>query len=317
MMMSSSSSSAGTREGSEASILKIAVLQSCSSGDMKENIRFVELKAEEAKEKGAQILFTAENVSRMSNSPDRLYEQPEHPALIAFSDLAKRLKMWIHIGSLHIKLPLDSEPFLANRSFLLDDKGSIRSQYDKIHLFDARVEKNGGGEGGEKEINAYQESKRFVAGEKAQVADSPWGRIGMTICYDLRFPHLFRHLAKEGGAQIIAVPSAFTVPTGRDHWHSLLRSRAIENSVFIVAAAQSGFHPSSRRSTFGHSLVVDPWGRILHDSLDNVDVSVLSLDLNLVTECRSLLPSIFHDRPFLPVSSLSPPDDTSEDRNSV
>src|SRR5262249_48833484 len=206
----------------------------------------------EAKAGGARYVQTPEMTNIIEMKRDNLFAEiaPEEqdPSLAAFRDLARDLGLWLHIGSLAIKV---SPEKAGNRSFLIDPHGAIAARYDKIHMFDVDLA-NG---------ESYRESRSYRAGEMAVAADLPWGRLGLTICYDLRFPALHRALA-EAGAIFLASPAAFTKQTGEAHWHTLLRARAIENGAFVFAAAQSGQHEDGR-STFGHSLVIDPWGRVL------------------------------------------------------
>jgi predicted amidohydrolase len=180
------------------------------------------------------------------------------------------------------------EERLRNRSFLIAPDGGIAQRYDKIHMFDVSLE------GGE----SYRESAAFRPGEAAALAALPWGTLGMTVCYDLRFPHLYRALA-QAGARFLTVPSAFTVPTGRAHWHVLLRARAIENFCFVFAPAQWGEHAEGRR-TYGHSLIVAPWGEILAEAEDGVGVILAEIDPAKAEEARRAVPSLSHDRPFAP-----------------
>lgn len=240
----------------------------------------------EAAEDGADLIALPENVALMAANADELFasspKMEEHTALSAFKELAADLGTWILIGSLAVKAEKSEK--LSNRSILLDDKGNIHARYDKIHLYDAKVT------GGE----SHRESDRFVAGQKPVIAETPWARLGMTICYDLRFPYLYRNLAKSG-AKIIAVPSSFTRFTGEAHWHVLLRARAIENGCYIIAPAQTGTHPANR-ATYGHSLIVDPWGRVLSDGGEEEGVSIAEIDLGLVDKVREQLPSLEHDR---------------------
>ncbi len=198
--------------------------------------------------------------------------------------------MWLGIGSLALKTG-DSDGRFANRSFLIDAGGAIVARYDKIHMFDVQLS------GGE----VYRESAAFRPGDRAVVADTPWGRLGLTICYDLRFPYLHRALA-QAGADVILQPAAFTVPTGQAHWHVLLRARAIETGCFVLAAAQTGTHPRSidaaERRTYGHSLAVAPWGEVLADAGQAPGVNLVDIDLAQVAAARGRVPSLTHDRGF-------------------
>jgi predicted amidohydrolase len=269
-------------------IFNAACIQISSQNDLEKNMSKVSELVTEAAENGADFITLPENTAFMGANADELrantYMPEEHPALNELKDLAKKLQKWILVGSLAVKVPT-SEKF-SNRSFLLNDKGEITAYYDKIHLYHASIT------GGE----THNESHRFIAGDKAILTDTPWGKLGMTICYDLRFPHLFRKLAK-AGANIIAVPSSFTQTTGRAHWHVLLRARAIENGCYIIAPAQIGSHPAGRK-TFGHSLVIDPWGTIIADGGEDCGVTIAQIDTDMVNKIRQQLPSLEHDREF-------------------
>jgi predicted amidohydrolase len=175
---------------------------------------------------------------------------------------------------------------LANRSFLIDPAGQIKARYDKIHMFDVDL---AGGE-------SYRESATYRPGDRAVLANLPWGTLGMTICYDMRFPQLYRTLA-QAGAMFITVPSAFTRPTGQAHWHVLLRARAIETGCFIIAPAQCGEHAEGRK-TYGHSLIVSPWGEVLADGGEQVGISLVEIDATKVREARGMVPALDHDRAF-------------------
>lgn len=203
------------------------------------------------------------------------------PALIAFRALAEELGLWLLIGSLPVKV---GETKTANRSFLLDPKGAIGARYDKIHLFDVELPSG----------ESYRESNTVEGGASAVTADLPWGRIGLSVCYDLRFPQLYRTLAKRG-AFLLTVPSAFTETTGKAHWHVLLRARAIENGAFVIAPAQGGLHANGRR-TYGHSLIVSPWGQILAEGGIDPEVIIAEIDPDASAEARARIPSLQHDR---------------------
>ncbi len=183
---------------------------------------------------------------------------------------------------------------LANRSFLISPEGEIAARYDKIHMFDVDL---GGGE-------SYRESRNYQPGRHAVIAELPWGLLGLTICYDLRFPHLYRALAR-AGATFLAIPSAFTRPTGQAHWHTLLRARAIELQAYVFAAAQGGSHENGRE-TFGHSLIVSPWGEILSEGAVQPTVIFADIDLQLLADVRRRVPSLQHDRPFEVVAAAAP-----------
>lgn len=252
----------------------------------------------EAAGKGANYVQTPECTTLMELDPSRLMAEtrPEesNPALAAFSEIARKKKIWLHIGSMAVKV---GERRLANRSYLLAPDGGISARYDKIHMFDVDL---GGGE-------SYSESANYQAGPTAMLAELPWGRLGLTICYDLRFPALHRALAK-AGAKFIAGPAAFTRTTGEAHWHTLLRARAIETCAFILAAGQGGRHENGRE-TFGHSLIISPWGEILAEAGIDPQVITADIDAEYADQIRRKIPSLTHDRDFdvvVATSSKSP-----------
>jgi predicted amidohydrolase len=209
--------------------------------------------------------------------------EDDHPALAAFCGLARDLEVWLLGGSLSVLLPGDK---VANRSFLIDSGGGIRARYDKIYMFDVDLEDG----------ESYRESATYRPGGAAVLAETPWGGLGMTVCYDLRFPQLYRDLA-QAGASLLAVPSAFTRPTGEAHWEVLLRARAIENAAYVFAPAQCGEHPHGRL-TYGHSLIVDPWGAVLADGGVSPGYVIAEIHPARVDEVRRSLPSLTHDRPY-------------------
>ena len=250
----------------------------------------------EAKDAGADYVLTPEMTNILEVKRERLLAAivPEErdASLAAFRELARRLGIFLHIGSLAMKLSSDKA---ANRSFLIDSTGEIIARYDKIHMFDVDI-----GEG-----ESYRESRSYRPGEIAVATDLPWGRIGLTICYDLRFPALYRALA-EAGCSFLAIPSAFTRPTGEAHWHVLNRARAIENGAFVLAAAQSGKHENGRE-TYGHSLVVDPWGRILAEGGAEPGVVLAKIEPAAVTSARAKIPSLQHGRRFEVLEPMAKP----------
>lgn len=252
-----------------------------------ENVAQASALIEEASRRGAQYVLTPEMTNVMVLGRERLLAavvpEEQDPSLASFRALARRLGIFLHIGSLAVRVSPDKA---ANRSILIDPNGEIFARYDKIHMFDVDLP------GGE----SYRESRTFRPGELAVVADLPWGRLGLSICYDLRFPALYRALA-EGGASFFAIPSAFTRQTGEAHWHVLLRARAIENGCFVFAAAQGGRHENGRE-TYGHSLVVDPWGRVLAEGGTEPGVVVADVDPVEVTTARARIPSLQHGRRF-------------------
>lgn len=212
------------------------------------------------------------------------FQPPEQdPFIAACQRIAAQHSLWLHMGSTPTKGPGTR---LLNHSVLINDRGEIAAEYDKIHLFDVQLD------GGKPIL----ESSRFAAGDKAVVAQTPWGPMGMSVCYDLRFPVLYRTYAQQG-AVLLFVPSAFTVPTGAAHWETLLRARAIENGAFVVAAAQCGQHMDGRR-TYGHSMIVGPWGEVVADMEDAIGLQSVTLDISGATAARSQIPSLVHDRDY-------------------
>lgn len=250
----------------------------------------------EAKAAGADYVQTPEMTNIMAVKRERLFativEEDADTSLAAFRELARKLGIFVHVGSLAIKL---SPEKAANRGFLINPKGDIAARYDKIHMFDVDL---GNGE-------SYRESNSYRVGEIGVTCDLPWGRLGLTICYDLRFPALFRALA-EAGATMLAVPSAFTKQTGEAHWHVLMRARAIENGCFVFAAAQGGKHENGRE-TFGHSLIVDPWGRVLAEGGTEPGVVMAEIDPAKVSDARSRIPSLQHGRRFEIIEPMAEP----------
>jgi predicted amidohydrolase len=250
----------------------------------------------EAKDGGADYVLTPEVTNIMESSREKLFAtivaEENDPTLAIFRDLARTLSIYVHVGSLAVKIAPEKA---ANRSFLIDRKGNIVARYDKIHMFD--VDLTGG--------ESYRESRSYRPGEMAVVSDLPWGRLGLTICYDLRFPALYRALA-EAGASFLAIPSAFTKQTGEAHWHVLMRARAIENGSFVFAAAQGGLHEHGRE-TFGHSLVVDPWGRVIAEGGTEPGVILAEIDPAEVSAARSRVPSLQHGRRFEVIEPMAEP----------
>ena len=250
----------------------------------------------EAKRAGADYVQTPEMTNIMVVPRDQLFAAivPEEsdPSLAMFREVARALSIYLHIGSLAIKVSPDKA---ANRSFLLDPKGEIVARYDKIHMFDVDLADG----------ESYRESRNYRAGDFGVVADLPWGRLGLTICYDLRFPALYRAVA-EAGASFLAIPSAFTRQTGEAHWHVLLRARAIENGCFVFAAAQGGKHENGRE-TFGHSLIIDPWGRILAEGGTEPGVVLAKIDPAEIAAARGRIPSLQHGRRFEIIEPMAEP----------
>jgi len=269
--------------------VKAAILQMRSGIDPAANARTIVAAVQEASAAGADMLFTPE----MSNLLDRdraraeavLRAETEDETLAAVRDAARAAALWVHLGSLALR---GDGGMRLNRGFVIDSAGAIRARYDKIHLFDVDLAT------GER----WRESAVYARGERAVAANTDWGRLGLSICYDMRFPDLYRTLT-DAGALMLAVPSAFTVPTGRAHWHVLLRARAIEAGVFVIAAAQTGVHEDGRE-TFGHSLAVDPWGEVLLDMGTEPGLGFVDLDLAQVSAVRARVPAIDHRRPIPP-----------------
>jgi len=251
---------------------------------------------EQAKNAGAEYVLTPEMTNIFEIKRERLFATiaPEESdtTLAALRELARKLGIFLHVGSLAIKVLPEKA---ANRSFLIDRKGDILARYDKIHMFDVEL---GAGE-------SYRESRNYRPGEIGVAADLPWGRLGLTICYDLRFPALYRALA-EAGCSFLAIPSAFTKQTGEAHWHVLIRARAIENGAFVLAAAPGGKHENGRE-TFGHSLIVDPWGRILAEGGTEPGVLLAAIDPAEVTAARAKIPSLQHGRRFEMIEPMAEP----------
>jgi predicted amidohydrolase len=266
---------------------RAGLVQMCSGRNVERNVEAAIRLIKQAAADGAVYVQTPEVTTLMELERDPLFaaSQPEdgNAALEEFRRTARDLGIWLHIGSIGVLRAADR---LANRSFLIAPDGDIAARYDKIHMFDVDL---GNGE-------SYNESANYVAGEKAVVAQLPWGPLGLTICYDLRFPHLHRALA-QSGARFIASPAAFTRPTGEAHWHTLLRARAIEAQCYVLAAAQGGRHENGRE-TFGHSLIVSPWGEVIAEGGVEPGVVVADIDLGLVDYVRGRVPSLRHDRPF-------------------
>src|ERR1700683_5369344 len=267
-----------------------------SGRDPQTNLDTLLAAIDQAKRAGAEYVLTPEMTNIMEVKRERLFANilPDEsdPTLATLREVARRLGIVVHIGSLAIKA---SPEKAVNRSFLIDRKGDIAARYDKIHMFDVDL---AGGE-------SYRESNNYRAGEVAVVADLPWGRLGLTVCYDLRFPALYRALA-EAGASFLAIPSAFTKQTGEAHWHVLQRARAIETGCFVFAAAQGGKHENGRE-TFGHSLIVDPWGRILAEGGTEPEVVFAEIDPAEVAAARAKIPSLHHGRRFELIEPMAEP----------
>jgi predicted amidohydrolase len=248
----------------------------------------------DAAKKGAHYVQTPEMTSLLVRDRERLMnlvvEEEHDPALAAFRALARELGIWLHIGSMPMRFS-DARERVANRGFLIGPDGDVTARYDKIHMFDVDLDKG----------ESWRESRTYQPGEVAIAADLPWGRLGMTICYDLRFSALYRALA-ETGSSFLAVPAAFTQQTGEAHWHVLLRARAIETGSFVFAAAQAGKHEDGRE-TYGHSLIVDPWGKILAEGDAEPGIVLAEIDPSLVAEARKRIPVLQNGRRFVVAAS--------------
>ena len=266
---------------------RIALFQSRTGIDPAANGQALVDAIEKAAAGGAEMLFTPEMSGLLDRDSERAKRSvrpaEEDPVLAACRSAARSHRIWLHLGSLAVAA---EDGKFANRGFVVDSEGEIRATYDKIHLFDVDLPTG----------ESWRESNVYRGGKEAVViAGTPVGALGMTICYDLRFPQLFQRLT-DAGAEVVAVPAAFTVPTGKAHWEVLLRARAIEAGVFVVAAAQSGRHEDGRE-TYGHSLLVDPWGEILVDMKEEVGIAFGEVDLGRIKEVRGRIPAIDHRRP--------------------
>jgi len=273
--------------------VRAGLVQLCSGDDPSENLAITRALVRDAAGKGAAFVLTPEVTNCVSGSRDRQMEvlrsEAEDETLPALRDEARALGIWLLIGSLALRAEGPGAPFV-NRSFLIGPDGVVAARYDKIHMFDVTIS----------ETETYRESAGYQPGDRAVLARTPLAEIGMTICYDLRFPHLYSALAR-AGAQILTVPSAFARPTGKAHWEPLLRARAIECGAFVLAPAQTGEHPTTtdrQRRTHGHSLAVSPWGEVLADGGEDVGVTVVDLDMDEVAKSRGRVPSLTHFRPF-------------------
>jgi predicted amidohydrolase len=266
---------------------RAACVQMRSSDDMQANIADASALIRDAAGQGAHYVQTPENTCLMAPDGgakfDLTFDEANDPALPAFRKLAAELGIWLHIGSLAIKVGPDK---VANRAFVIDPKGGIAARYDKIHLFDVQLA-NG---------EDYKESATVAPGDKVQTVELPWGKLGVSICYDLRVPHLYRVFGK-AGCSFIAIPAAFTKTTGEAHWHVLQRARAIENGAFVISAAQGGRHANGRQ-TYGHSLIIGPWGDILAEGGTDPGVVIAEIDPAEVATVRARIPALSHDRPY-------------------
>jgi len=280
----------------KSATFKVGLVQMRSGLDPQANLTSLIAAIDEAKRSGADYVQTPEMTNILALKREDLFAnivaEEQDPMLATLRELAQKLSIYIHIGSLAIKVTPEKA---ANRAFVIDRNGNIAARYDKIHMFDVDL---AGGE-------SYRESNNYRPGDLAVIADLPWGRLGVTICYDLRFPALYRALA-EAGASFLAIPAAFTKQTGEAHWHVLMRARAIENGCYVIAAAQGGQHENGR-STFGHSIVVDPWGKIVAEGGIEPGVIMAEIDPAAVVAARSKVPSLNHGRRFELVEPMAEP----------
>ena len=268
---------------------KAACVQLNSGNDLDANLRSIADAVGTAKQQGAQLVMLPEYAALLDGSGrvmrENSFPEDTHPALEACRTLARNHALHLLVGSLTIRV---DEERMANRSYLLAPDGSTMASYDKIHMFDVTLPSG----------KVIRESSAYRPGDRAVTAETPWGTLGMTVCYDLRFPHLFRALSK-AGAHFLAVPSSFQRETGVAHWHSLLRARAIENLAYVFAPAMCGEHPGNR-STFGHSLIIDPWGKIVAELGTEPGICYAEINADEVLKVRGMLPALTHDRPFAP-----------------
>ena len=273
--------------------MRAAILQLNASDKPLENVSHILTMVRQAASDGAEFVFTPEVSNCLSTSRahqnEVLCHQEDDQTLAELCNLARELYISISIGSLALKTD-DADGRFANRSFLINRLGEVVGQYDKIHMFDVQISKT----------ETYRESAGYRPGEKAVVADTALGKVGMAICYDMRFPLLSNALA-QAGAETLLYPAAFSPITGAAHWHSLLRARAIETGCYVIAAAQTGTHPTSgpkARTTFGHSLVVDPWGEVILDAGTDAGVYAFDIEMDNVAKARQKVPSLLNARSF-------------------
>ncbi|WCT72129.1 carbon-nitrogen hydrolase family protein [Sphingomonas naphthae] len=270
--------------------MRIGVLQTRTGIDPAENAAALVAAIESASAGGADMLFTPEMSGLLDRDRKRaapnLYAQADDPVLAAVRAAAAKAGLWVQLGSLAVREGDGGR--MANRGYVIDDSGAIRAHYDKIHLFDVDLPSG----------ESWRESAAYAGGDRAVVAETPWGRLGLSICYDLRFPLLFQALSNAGAA-IIAIPAAFTVPTGRAHWSVLQRARAIESGAFVVAAAQAGVH-ADERETYGHSMVIDPWGQVLLEMDAEPGLAFCDIDLDQIAAVAARVPVVKHRKAIGP-----------------
>ncbi len=270
-------------------IFRAGCIQLCAERSIEKNLDQAEALIRDAAADGCLYVQTPEQTATMEMNRkallSRISRQEQDEGLRRLQSLARELGVWLHIGSMAFTSERDDQK-AANRALVINPDGDIVCQYDKIHMFDVDLD-NG---------ESYRESASFAAGDQAVVVELPWGKLGLSICYDLRFPGLYRAMCHQG-ATILTVPSAFTAKTGAAHWHILLRARAIENGAFVLAAAQGGLHENGRQ-TYGHSIIIDPWGRVLAETEDEPCFIAADLDMDLVGKIRQSVPSLSNERPF-------------------
>ena len=278
------------------STVTVACVQNSAGPEIEASMAEATRLVRAAHDRGAELICLPEYFSCLKTSDDQFVvgalSEAAHPALPHYRDLARELGVWLLLGSLAVKAGPDK---VYNRSYLIDASGGIVSHYDKLHLFDVDLADG----------ESYRESAAVAPGDRAVVAPTPWGPVGLSICYDLRFAHLYRALA-QAGAVFLTVPAAFAQTTGQAHWHVLLRARAIETGCFVLAPCQCGTHGGGR-PTYGHSLIVDPWGRVLADGGEEPGIIVATVDTAEVTKARSMVPALQHDRPFASHPHPGPP----------
>jgi len=289
---------------SEATKIRVGLVQLRSGRAVEANMQMAETLIRSAAASGAVYVQTPENPALMELDPERMLAEVRPEAECAplkqLRSLAAELGIWLHVGSLGIKLDPSA---VANRSYLIGPDGAIVARYDKLHLFDVDLASG----------ESYRESTHYRPGLKAVLAVLPFGRLGLSICYDLRFPSLYRALAV-AGAEFIAIPSAFTRQTGEAHWHVLLRARAIETGAYVLAAAQGGLHENGRQ-TYGHSMIVSPWGEVLAEAGADPQILLADIDLALSAETRARIPSLRHGRDFdIEISAPTPTHPSAPER---
>ncbi len=268
--------------------VRIAVLQMTSGIDPAANAATMAEAAMRASAEGVAMLFTPEMAGLLDRDRARarahIVAEADSPALGALREAAARGAIWLHVGSLPVRAEGHGEARFANRTFVIDPHGDIAARYDKIHMFDVDLASG----------ESWRESAAYRPGDKVVTVDCPVGRLGLAICYDLRFPALFQELGQRG-CDAITIPAAFTVPTGKAHWHLLQRARAVEASAFVIAPAQTGRHADGR-DTYGHSLVIDPWGEVLLDMGSEPGLAYATLEMARIDEVRRQLPSLVNRR---------------------